>query len=969
MVEPRPVTACLEAEITGELRRRAIVVWLDRDEHYTEYVDGLAGRFGRGEFPYPVVAFRGSFLEMMLALEDLEGGLDQTQVLIHMPGFTEDMMRGTPLLELYKAGYRHRRALDTLVREAATGQIPPDEIEKYLAAKDEGLSLAEADVWLGSRLGTGKQGLAGLLDRTSLEVVVRELLIKDTFLGDQLDRNRSEDLEVLRSYFVRQLGMTDEWVEFVRGGDTQSKPYGVLMEALASWILCVEYVDDLTRAPHLEVLRPMAKPKLPDRIVAVCRDLARGLREQHPDAYESLADQVEAHLGGELSEIRPEDLGRIDTFRTEESRILEAAVGALIEGNCSKAREWAGARAGSDAGVGEVSFWLGRDQRRKIAWSLVADAALLGCLLDEQPRPFEGVASYEEAAERYGESVYRVDLAHRRFEQRRDNLLGPQLPHFAKMKEAVVALRQRYQAWADDLARDFSALCRKKGLLPDSGLQQRNLYEQVVHPLTQGNERTAVFLVDALRYEMATELVEEMKEPGTKVSLTARFAELPTITSVGMNALAPVAQGGRLVLAGGATGKGFKGFSTGEYTVDDPEDRCRAMGLRSIGERALGLGLAEICEMDPATLKKKVAQKRLIVVHDREIDEAGEAGVGLKTFEDTLSQIKAAWHHLKAAGVRQSVFTSDHGFLLEGERGKRRAYGKKTDPSRRHVLASERRVEEGLVTVSLAELGYEGREGYLLFNEDTAVFDTGDRAESFVHGGNSPQERIIPVLRVTNRFPPAVDLAAYRVVAEPEPDAMGCHRIRTRLELDKEHTDTLPFVRSAPIDLALRVPNRGEIRAVVKDVTGVGSAKGGRLQLPVGETWAEVFFNLEGPEDERVRVEVFHPDGIEQVIACQVEGWFDVEGKERLPTVEPPQPEEWEHQLPDDGTRQIFVHLHRHESITEAEAVGMLGSPRLFRRFSQSFESYLALTPLRVRIEVTAGGKRYVREGKTDGTR
>lgn len=952
MPDPRLVTSCLEQEISTELRRQGIVIWLDRDEHYTDYVDDLVTRHEAGDFPYPVVPFRGSFLEMMLALEGFEGGLDRTPLLIHMPGYTEDIMRGTPLLDLYMAGVRYRKALDTLIRDAATGHLPPDDIEHYLATKD--YTLAKADAWLSGVVGEGRVGLAGLLDRTSLEVVVKELLIKDTFLADHFDKNKSEDLEVLRAYLERQIGMTAPWMTFVRSGDTQSRSYNVLTDALASWILCVEYVDDLTRVPHLEELRPLSQ--LPRAIISTCRELAHSLREQHPDAYESRADQAESHLGDELRQIRPEDLGRIDTFRTEEARILEAAIDELISGDCTKAADWAQIRAA------EVSFWLGRDQRRKIAWSLVGDAALLGCLIDAHPRPFEDILGFDDAAERYAEIAHLVDHAHRCFEQRHTNLLSHELPHFFKLKEVVTRMRARYNRWADDLARDFSELCRKKGFLPDDSLQQRNIYEQVVQPLTQGNERIAVFLVDALRYEMAAELEKDLSEAavkGTKVTLRARFAELPTITSVGMNTLAPVSHSGRLTLAGK---KDFKGFTTGEFTVNDPESRARAMGQRSIGVKALMMSLSEVCEIEPGTLKNKVAQsKGLVLVHGREIDEAGEAGVGLSVFEQTLGQIKAALHHLKGAGVGRFVITSDHGFLLCDGTGEPRTFGKMTDPSRRHVLSSEPRAEEGLLTVSLSELGYDGRKGYLLFNEGIAVFDTRAKMENFIHGGNSPQERIIPVLTMTSKVSSNVDLAAYKVIAEQESDAMGCHRVKVRLEIDKELTDTLQFARSAPVELSLRAISGNRVRAMIKDVTGHGAAKNGRLQIPVGNSWAEVFFSLEGPEDERVRVEVHHPDAIEKVAPCQVDGWYDVEGKERMPTIEPPEPQEWMDALPDDGTRQIFVHLREHGVITEKEAIEKLGSVRNFRRFSNRFEEFLSRTPLRVTIEQGADGKRYVR--------
>ena len=37
-----PVSAVLEQEVLGELRRQGIVVWLDRDAAYTRFVDDLA---------------------------------------------------------------------------------------------------------------------------------------------------------------------------------------------------------------------------------------------------------------------------------------------------------------------------------------------------------------------------------------------------------------------------------------------------------------------------------------------------------------------------------------------------------------------------------------------------------------------------------------------------------------------------------------------------------------------------------------------------------------------------------------------------------------------------------------------------------------------------------------------------------------------------------------------------------------
>src|SRR5689334_13008746 len=151
----------MEQEILGELRRQGIVVWLDKDAAYTHFVDGLAVKQAAGEFPFPIVGFRGSFLDLLFKLEDFGSGLDKQPLLVHMPGFTEQSIRGTPVLELYESGVRFRKGLDTLVREAATARVAPAEVERFVAQLP---SLEQADTWLLSAVSQSTFGLAAALD-------------------------------------------------------------------------------------------------------------------------------------------------------------------------------------------------------------------------------------------------------------------------------------------------------------------------------------------------------------------------------------------------------------------------------------------------------------------------------------------------------------------------------------------------------------------------------------------------------------------------------------------------------------------------------------------------------------------------------------------------------------------------------------------------------------------------------------
>lgn len=936
------VSRALEHEVLNELRRQGIVVWLDKDASYTTFVDALALRSAEGSFPFPVVGFRGSFLELVFQLENYGSGLDKQPLLIHMPGYNEESIRQTPLLELYAAGVRFRKALDTLIREAAAARVAPAEVEKFVATRP---TLEQADAWLTSAVSQSTFGLAAALDEFGPKLLAEALAQPSSALA--LRVTAPEEVQALKSYLHKLTGMDAAWVDFY-GEDSKRKPLDNVLAAFAAWILSVEYVHDLKRPPHLAPLQRLRELSPP--VVKASCDIVVQLRRDNGDVYERIADEVEGFLASELRAMTPEDLGRIDTFREEENRVLTGAVEALRRGDWAKAKAWCEVRQG------DKSFWLQRDQTRRWAWTLVAEAAEFGAIMAQHPDPFGRARSLAEAAELYAKGAYEVDRAHRRFEQRRLALLEPRLPHFGPLQEVVGSLRRAHRTWADGLAKRFASLCAEHGFLPSAELQQRTLFEQVVHPLTLSSEKVAVFVIDAFRYEMATELVEELRGTGTVVDLKPRFAELPTITSVGMNVLAPVARGDRLAVAGV-----FQGFKTGEFTVRKPEDRARAMGLRSVGKPALLLKLVDVCEAATARLTKDLKPHQLVVVHSKEIDDAGEANVGVPTFETTLRQIKAAWHHLQLAGVRNFVFTADHGFLLQDETTLERPFGTKRDPRRRHIVDDHPRQEAGMVHVSMASLGYDGLPGYLLFRDDTAIFATGNPGATFVHGGNSPQERIIPVLTVTRKHGERVGHAEYVVEVEPQPDVVGLHRLRMRVVFAP---GTLGFAAAGVVDIALRPREREGVRVTVKDVAGPATVKTGRLQVPVGETWTEVFFSLEGPTDDRVQVEVYHAEAIEKVRGATPDHWYSVSGTATGVSRAAPVPPSgtWADTIADEGIRKVFLHIEKHGVVTEPEVTNLLGSPRAFRRFSLEFDMHLTKLPFRVRIEPGEGGKRYVRE-------
>jgi hypothetical protein len=747
-----------------------------------------------------------------------------------------------------------------------------------------------------------------------------------------------------------------------------------LRRALGAWLLLLEFVHDLERAPKTPELKALTT--VPAELTKRCHALVVQLRTRHAEQYASLAGGLEDLVADERRGLGPSELGRIDTFAFEERVVLAGAFHALGNKDWGRVLTWAKDRAG------EQSFWLARDRKRRWVWVLVEEAAELGRAVDASPRPLAGAATLEEAVDRYVREAHRVDRAHRSFEQRWNELRDPELPHWEELREVVALVRSRYREWADSLAQDFNALCVQRGFLPDDTLQQRTLFDQVVRPLTQEGVPVAVFVIDALRFEMAAQLADEMKQAsGVTVDLRGRLAELPTLTVIGMNALAPVARDGKLDAVGTNVGA-LRGFRTGSFAVHDPQSRARAMGERAIGETARLVKLADVVDATARKLSEWVKKgPRLLVVHGLEIDDAGEAGFGLATFEQTLRQIRAAWHHLSVAGVKSFVITADHGFLLQDETTRVAPYGKKTDPSRRHIWSANEVRESGMVSVPLARLGYEGdATGHLLMRDDTAVFATG-AGGAFVHGGNSLEERVIPVLVAKRRRAPGQSGSAYAIEAVGAKPISGLQRLRLRVQLASDVSGSLAFAAAQSIRLVLDVKDRPDVALRVRDCDGPAKLRAGVLEVPVGAEWSEVFFVLEGAADERVKVVVSQPDRTEQVEAVVVQDYFGVtqtviaqapssgpsvsgprSERPPPPTAAPVRAADWQDAIEDEQFRAVFVHIEQHRSINEAELQGILG-PRKTRLFARQVESMAAKLPFRVRIESTGAQKVYVKDG------
>lgn len=165
---------------------------------------------------------------------------------------------------------------------------------------------------------------------------------------------------------------------------------------------------------------------------------------------------------------------------------------------------------------------------------------------------------------------------------------------------------------------------------------------------------------------------------------------------------------------------------------------------------------------------------------------------------------------------------------------------------------------------------------------------------------------------------------------------------------------------------------------------GGATLRAGAIVATVGAEF-EVLFQLTGPVESRVRVELYHPTHEVALEGLALDERFSVSAapppraaeaesgespKEHVSkdvakeTHEAAPNRAWLQEFTDPGVREVFAHLEAHGVVTEDEAARMLGGPRALRRFSNNFESYVKKAPFLARIDTVGGVKRYVREGQ-----
>ena len=257
------------------------------------------------------------------------------------------------------------------------------------------------------------------------------------------------------------------------------------------------------------------------------------------------------------------------------------------------------------------------------------------------------------------------------------------------------------------------------------------------------NDRVAVIISDALRYEVGRSLFEKLKTDEKSFgSLRAMQSVLPSITRAGMAALLPQ----RTLGLGDTDNVLADGMPT--KTLEQ-----RKAIIEKTQPKALVLHYEDIKAMSTTEMKSLSADQRLIYIYHNQIDARGDKPASenevFVACEEAIEEISWLIRRLTSCNTTHMIITADHGFIYKRDKltGSDKIGGV-PGANDRYVITDEPVQMSGVCSLPLSKCGFENDARFINMPKGSELFRAAGSGKNFVHGGCSPQEMLVPVIDV-----------------------------------------------------------------------------------------------------------------------------------------------------------------------------------------------------------------------------
>lgn len=363
------------------------------------------------------------------------------------------------------------------------------------------------------------------------------------------------------------------------------------------------------------------------------------------------------------------------------------------------------------------------------------------------------IAEYEKLWQAYCSDYCQMDTYYRRFHAAFGRSLKESCTVLEDLYKGVAAYVEKLykNRYLEELSAQWNLLISDE-LSRDAALpalpQQENFYRNHVRNLSNAG-RTYVIISDALRYEVALDLTEQLlRETKGSAKISAMQSIFPSVTKFGMAALLPhqkleFTQDGRVLCDGQST--------------DGTENRSRI--LSTVHKEDVAVSYKTLLSMTKAEHDALIGGAKVVYIYHNTIDAVGDKAPTedrvFEACEDAITEIKSLVRRIANTFRGTNILiTADHGFLYSysplaesDKTEKSHISGEIVELERRYVLLHGECTAERMQRIPMNHLQSD-LVGFTPL-QNIRIRKSGG-GMNYVHGGISLQECVVPVITFKN---------------------------------------------------------------------------------------------------------------------------------------------------------------------------------------------------------------------------
>jgi uncharacterized protein (TIGR02687 family) len=364
-----------------------------------------------------------------------------------------------------------------------------------------------------------------------------------------------------------------------------------------------------------------------------------------------------------------------------------------------------------------------------------------------------GISSYilnkpEDYLKAYSEELYFIDSLYRKAIKAYKLIDYSELPSTIQLDDLHLSLNTRYEEHTDKLNREWLKCLNQFDFdytkIPVA--KQFDFFKTEIEPL---NQKVVVFISDALRYEVAHELLSELhSDSNNTAKMKFMIASIPSKTNIGMAQLLPLCN---LVYNNGD-------ISNSTISTEGLPNRNQI--LRRFKSDSLAVQFSEISS-NSQEKNREIFKNSVVYLYHDIIDSTGDKRVSeRRTFDavtDAIDEIKRLVKKLHGSyNVAKVIITADHGFLYNDREIEDKDLESISDPNpltshNRYFITSSKSQQSLGYSVPLSKTTAFNDDVFVTIPHSVNRYRKQGVGHQFVHGGGSLQEVVVPIIESSRK--------------------------------------------------------------------------------------------------------------------------------------------------------------------------------------------------------------------------